>query len=89
MSVKCPNKSSKEYQDLVKELGSDALAHAKWNESEIKTVPFSTQRLYIDRRIKRLTTELKSLDEKSNKYLPKLEELEYLKSQIEKSKLEG
>ncbi len=89
MSVKCPNKSSKEYQDLVKELGSDALAHAKWNESEIKTIPFSTQRLYIDRRIKRLTTELKSLDEKSNKYLPKLEELEYLKSQIEKSKLEG
>ncbi len=87
--MKCPNKGSQEWKDLVEELGSEALAFAKWDKNEIKTPPFSGPRLYIDRRIKRLETELKELEEKSPKFITKSEELEFLKSKLEESKLDG
>lgn len=33
MAIKCPNKGSKEFQDLVEKLGSEELAYAEWNNS--------------------------------------------------------
>lgn len=34
MAIKCPNKNSEEFQELVKKLGSEELAYAEWNDGE-------------------------------------------------------
>jgi len=90
MALQCPNKSDPSYKKLVEELGSEVLANAAWykqTQEEIKSPIYSTQKIYVDRRIKRLEGELKQLKEKDPKYSAKLEELEYLTSKSQEAKL--
>lgn len=83
----CPNKNDPAYKDLVEKLGSETLANAEWykNEhkpTEIKEVPFTKQRLYYNRIVKRLEREISQLKDGSVKFIEKSKELEFIQAKI-------